>query len=673
LTLWLLAACTGEPPAESRTNPFFAGFNEPIDYAAVVASDLTGYADAVLASATATAEAIRTEELPGFDNVVLAFDKIYRDVAVAANNSWMLYWVSPDAATRDAGLEAYKKLDAWRVALYSDKAIFDKIVAVSEAEELSGAAATLVADLIRDMRHTGVDLAPDALARFIALNEEINDLTTQYSSNMNSDASMLRVDAAGARGLPENFKAKYAIADGQYEIPVISANRGPVLNNADDENTRRSFATLYANRATDKNLDILDTLVARRDELGKLMGHATYADYHLEVNMAKTPGTVWQFLDDLTERTAAKAAEDLLRLKQYRSDHGGVPADQDMQAWDINYYRNAILKAEYGVDNEKIREYLPLAGALSGMMDFYQDLLGLEFRAVDSPSVWHEEIELYEVYENGELAGRFYLDLFPRPNKESWFYGVGLTPGGERAEGYEVPVAMLLGNFTRPTAELPSLISHGELNTLFHEFGHIMADMAYKGRYALQSDSRADFGEAMSQIFENWIWDYDVLKSFARHYATGEVLPEETLEKMLAAKNLTSGLSAQRSLEFAVYDLTLYNKYDANDPMPTDDIWGAIAGRFAYSNHIPGTHPQASWIHINTHPVYVYGYLWSEVYAQDMFTQFEAHGLRDRETGMRYRQLILANGTQRPIDEVVEEFLGRSSNNEAYVRSLGLD
>ena len=669
----LVAACSSEQASEPRTNPFFAEFNQPIDYAAVVASDLSEFAAAVLANASAAADAIRSEEQPDFDNVIAAFDQIDRDVSVAANNSWMLYWVSPDAATRDAGLEAYKKLDTWSVALNSDKAIYNKIVAAAAAQELSGTEVTLVADLMRNMRHTGVDLAPDALARFIALNEEINDLTTQYSSNMNSDASTLLLDEAGVRGLPDNFKATYANADGKYEIPVISANRGPVMNNAEDENTRRTFATLYANRAAEQNLAILDTLIARRDELGKLMGHATYADYHLEINMAKTPGNVWNFLDDLTERTAAKAAEDLLRLKQFRAEHDGVAADMAMPPWDINYYGNSILKTEYGVDKEQIREYLPLAKALTGMMAFYQDLLGMEFRAVESPSVWHEEVELYEVYDNGVLAGRFYLDLFPRPNKESWFYGVGLTPGNARKEGYEVPVAMLLGNFTRPTAERPSLVSHGELSTLFHEFGHIMADMAYKGRYSLQSQSRADFAEAMSQIFENWIWDYDVLKTFAVHYETGEVLPEETLQKMLAAKNVNSGLSAQRSLESAVYDMSLYNKYDAASPMPTDAIWGAIAKRFVYSTYIPETHPQASWIHINTHPVYYYGYLWSEVYAQDMFTQFEEHGLKDRKTGLRYRQLILANGMQRPIDEAVEEFLGRPSNNEAYVRSLGLD
>ena len=685
LSLLLLTACSKEPPVEasldsaaappevSRSNPYFTELNQAIDYAQVTAGDVIDYADTVLEQVSRQAEAIRVEENPTFDNVMGAIDDIYRDVTTAANNSWLMYWVSTDAATRDAGLTSYKKLDTWRVALYSDKQIFKQIVAVSEAENLTGPAATLVDGLIRDMRHTGVDLEPDALARFLALTEENNDLSSRYSTNMNSDTSVLTIDELGAIGLPDNFKARYATSEGVYEIPMIAANRGPVLNNAGAENTRRDFITLYRSRAANENLPILDKLVANRYEIGKIMGHDSFAGYQLENNMAQSSQKVWDFLNDLTERTTAKASDDLARLKQFRSDNGGAAPDKELHPWDVNYYRNQILKTEYGVDQEKIREYLPLSKALTGMMDFYQELLGLEFRAVESPSVWHEEVEAYEVYEAGELTGRFYLDLFPRPNKESWFYGVSLTPGSARSEGYEVPVAMMLGNFTRPSGELPSLISHSELSTLFHEFGHIMNNMSYAGQYALQSNTLADFAEAMSSIFENWIWDYDVLKSFAEHYQSGEVLPEEMFQKMLAAKSVNSGLSAQRTVEFSVYDMMLYDRYDPENPMPTDDIWPYIGEQFVQSSYIEGTHAQASWIHVNTHPVYMYGYLWSDVYAQDMFTKFEENGLKDTETGVRYRKLILANGTQKPIEPVVEEFLGRPSNNEAYVRSLGLE
>jgi Zn-dependent oligopeptidase len=659
--------------AAPSDNPMFAKINEPIDFASLSAAHVTEYADAILKKVAAQAEAIRKEDKPSFDNIIIPLDRIYRELSVASNHSWLMYWVSPDAETRDAGLEAYKQLDSWSVSLYSDKAIYNQVVAVSESTMLTGVSHKLVVDLLTDMRHTGVNLIPEDLERFVALTDEINDLTTQYSTNMNTDGSVLTLDEDGIAGLPESFKGRYATEDGAYEVPVIAANRSPILNNAESEETRRAFNTLYANRAQDKNLVILDELVKKRHEKGTLMGHATYADYHLESNLANTPDLVWGFLEDLKTRSAEKAEKDLARLTNYRNENYDVAADSAMNPWDIRFYRNSILKTEYGVDQEKIREYLPLAGALTGMMDFYQELLDLEFRVVESPSVWHEEVEMYEVYKNGKLTGRFYLDMFPRPNKESWFYGVPLIPGNAQDEEYEIPVAMLLGNFTRPTEDLPSLISHAELDTLFHEFGHIMSSMSFNGPYAMQNGSRADFGEAMSQIFENWTLDYDVLKTFAIHYETGEVLPEETLQKMVEAKTITSGISAQGSIESAMYDMTLYNRYDPNKPLDTDGIWRSLGSEMAFSYYVEGTHPQAAWIHINTHPCYYYGYLWSEVYSQDMFTLFKENGLRDTETGVRYRDLILANGKQRPIEEAVEEFLGRESNNEAYIESLGLD
>jgi thimet oligopeptidase len=308
------------------------------------------------------------------------------------------------------------------------------------------------------------------------------------------------------------------------------------------------------------------------------------------------------------------------------------------------------------------------------MFDIYQTLLGFEFRKVENPSVWQKEVEMYEVYEGKQLKGRFYLDLYPRPNKETWFYGVELTFGKATPKGYEVPVAMLLGNFTRPTETTPSLLSLRELNTLFHEFGHIVNKMSYTGEFSSQSESKSDFVESMSQLFENWLWDYDILSSFAKNYKTGEVFPKATFDNMLKAKNLSSGFSAISQQRSALYDMNLYDKYDPKNKVSTDQLWQNIDDQLGVMNfYVPGTHYQASWIHINTHPVYYYGYLWSNVYAEDMFTLFEKNGLKDPKTGLRYRKLILANGTQRDINEAVEEFLGRPSNNEAYIKSLGLE
>ncbi|HEX7709010.1 MAG TPA: M3 family metallopeptidase [Thermoanaerobaculia bacterium] len=658
--------------AAAAENPFFTKLNEPIAYSDVTAQHVTDYAAIVHASTRKRAAEIRSVEQPAFDNVIRAFDEMASELQKASRNSFMLFWVSPDAATREAGLAAYKSLDSLSTTLFSDSKIFVRLVSVASSEVLTGHRKSLADDLLRSMRREGAELDPQNLERFKALREEINELTTRYSTNMNSDIPTLVLDEAGVRGLPESFKTRYAKGEGRYEIPVMPATSAPLMSNAAEEETRKRYYLANSTRAADKNLPILNELMAKRHQLAQLMGHASFADYALEANMAERPAAVWEFLEDLTARTREKAIADLAELKETRRAMDGVSPDAPLSPWDQAYYRNEILKSRYNVDAEKVREYLPLSEALRGMMDLYQELLGYEFRRIENPSVWHDEVEAYEVYESGRLAGRFYLDLFPRPNKESWFYGVPLTPGRLRADGYELPSTMLLGNFTRPSGELPSLVTHAELRTLFHEFGHIMNSIAWKGEFALQSRSLPDFGEAMSQIFENWIWDYQVLSSFAKHYATGEVLPRELFDNMLAARNLSSGLSAQGGLRSAVYDMMLYNRYDPAAPHDTDALWTSIADRFVYAPFVEGTHPQASWIHINTHPVYYYGYIWSRVYAEDMFTQFESSGLWDAATGRRYRQLILANGTQRPIVDVVEEFLGRPMSNEAYIRSLGL-
>ena len=521
---------------------------------------------------------------------------------------------------------------------------------------------------------SGVNLDEESLNKFKKLNEEINQLTSQYSTNMNTANLTLTLDEATADGIPENFLSQYKTEEGTYEIPVQPASNGPVSSNAKVEETRKAYNSLYANRAKDTNLVILDSLMSKRYQLAKIMGFDSYAAYNLKPKMAKNPATVWDFVNDLIAKSKEKAITDVEVLKQQRNKITGSSSDSDLKPWNISYYNNEILKNEYNVDHEKIREYLPMESCLKGMFDLYQELLGVQFKKVENPSVWHEDVEMYEVYDGEQLKGQFYLDLFPRPYKESWFYGVPLTSGRMTPEGYEVPVCMLLGNFTRPTEELPSLLSHGELNTLFHEFGHVMDKMAYEGEFSSQSDSKRDFTEAMSQIFENWILDYDVLSSFGQHYETGEVFPKELFDNMINAKNVSSGLSAQRQLRNCLYDMNLYDKYDPAKPIDTDQLWRDIDESMGVLNrYIEGTYPQASWIHINTHPVYYYGYLWSEVYAQDMFTVFEKNGLRDTETGVRYRKLILANGSQRDVVEAVEEFLGRPSNNEAYIKSLGLE
>jgi Zn-dependent oligopeptidase len=410
-------------------------------------------------------------------------------------------------------------------------------------------------------------------------------------------------------------------------------------------------------------------MVKKRDELAKVMGYPTFAAYSLVPKMAKDPKTAWGFINDLISRSKEKAIADVQLLTDEKKTSLNTKDKTQLEPWDITFYKNQILKKKFQVNNEELRSYFPMEQCLKGMFDIYQKLLGFEFRKVANPSVWQEDVEMYEVYEGSTLKGRFYMDLFPRPNKETWFYGVNIASG----KGKEIPVSMLLGNFTKPSKTSPSLLSQKELSTLFHEFGHIMNMMSFHGDYSFQSDSKPDFVESMSQLFENWIGNYGIVSTFAKHYKTGEVLPKTTFDNIQKGKTVGTGLYAIQQLQKCLYDMNLYDKYNSKAPISTDEIWKSIDKQLGVMNfYVDNTHPQASWIHINTHPVYYYGYLWSRVYAQDMFTQFEKNGLTDTKTGLRYRELILANGTQRDIIEAVHEFLGRPSDNKAYIKSLGL-
>lgn len=663
--------------AKLLSNPFLVDVNVPIDYAKVTAKDLDVYANTTLVEVTAMIATIKKQKSTTFLNVFGSLDDINNKISTTSNNCFMLYWVSTDSLIRAKGLSGYQKMDSLSTGIYSDKGLYTKMLRFKSSKSyaaLKGNKKILVDDGILGFERSGVNLNDKQLLKFKKLTKEINQLSSQYSDNMNAYNENLVLDEKATIGLPDAFKTKYKVSEGKYEIPIINATNATLMSNAAIEETRKAYFFKFNNRASDKNLGILDSLVQKRYELATILGYPSYAAYNLVPKMAKDPKIVWAFLNDLVSRSKEKAKSDIKILEEEKKKQFPNEQNTQIKAWDVAFYKNEILKTQYQVDTEALRAYLPMEQCLKGMFDIYQTLLGFEFKKVVNPSVWHTEVEMYEVYEGKNLKGRFYLDLYPRPNKETWFYGVGLTAGKATPKGYEIPVAMLLGNFTRPTSTSPSLLSTKELNTLFHEFGHIVNYMSYEGEFSSQSSSKADFSEAMSQLFENWLWDYDLLSSFSKHYQTGEVLPKTTFDNMLKAKNVSSGLSAISQQRSALYDMNLYDKYDPKNPISTDKVWQNIDNDLDVMKfHVEGTHYQASWIHINTHPVYYYGYLWSNVFAEDMFTEFEKNGLKDPKTGLRYRKLILANGTQRDIEEAVKEFLGRPSNNEAYIKSLGLD
>lgn len=412
LMIALVMSCSNEPKKEavklSAENPFNVTLNQAVDYANVTGAHIEEYVNVTIENAELEIDAIKALKDVSFANTYETYDKVFSELNKSSNNAFMLYWVSTDSITRAKGLEGYQKIEKFNTNVGSDKALFNKFKAFADSDEyskLKGHKKRLVDFVMQTFERSGVNLNKADVETYKKLLADISDLSSQYSINMNTANEVLTLTEVQAEGLPENFKNKYKTDTG-YEIPVQNATRGPVMSNAKSSDVRKEFTTKYANRGADKNLTILDSLVSKRYQLGKLMGYDSYAAYNLAPKMAKDPATVWEFVNGLVAKSKEKAIKDYEVLKAVRNKELSTPNDDSrINAWDAAYYKDQILKNEYKVDNEKMREYLPMQECLAGMFELYQELLGLEFRKIEGASVWHEEVETYEVYEGDKLKG----------------------------------------------------------------------------------------------------------------------------------------------------------------------------------------------------------------------------------------------------------------------------
>jgi thimet oligopeptidase len=406
-----------------------------------------------------------------------------------------------------------------------------------------------------------------------------------------------------------------------------------------------------------------------------LLGFKTYAEYRVGNRMAKLPQNVWDFENNLVDRLKEKAQMDYDELLVVKREKLGDETINVIQPWESGYYNNILLKEKYDLDQNIVKEYFETNNVINGLFQIAQHLFAVEFEEVQNPSVWDKDVKMFNVKKNGKIISRFYTDLYPRPNKFSHAACWPMIKGKNTPEGYQMPVATLVCNFPAPTDDTPSLLSHSEVETFFHEFGHVLHNVLTTAELSTQSGTSVsrDFVEAPSQIFENWTWNYDALKLFAKNYKTGEVLPESLFAKMVAAKNVGSGLSNTQQVFYGMIDFTLHDKYDPTSATTTTEVVTELQNSITLYPHLEGTHMQAAFGHLMGYAAGYYGYLWSLVYAQDMFSVFEQNGIMDVETGLRYRDVILANGGSRDEFEMVVEFLGREPNQDAYFRSIGLE
>lgn len=641
--------------------------------------------EAKLADATAAIDAIVARPVgeQTFENSVLAIDDAQAHAFMDTRMTSFLANVSTDAAVRERGREASAAVSNWFNELYKRKDLYEVLEGFEPMlDSLEGSHRHYLEVLLRDYRRNGMDLSYEDSSRLLEIDRELNELGIAFRQAIDEDETIAFFTNEECRGVPESFLASLPRSAGMIQVELKGAATSYFFGYCDVPETRQRLSMLYGRRGGRKNVDRLERMIALRAEKARLLEYATFADYRVETRMAQSAENVAAFYADLQPKLRRKALADLEEFNAAKREHTG-DADATLDAWDFSFYRNWLLREKYAVDTQLVRQYFSLDSVTEGMFGVYQDLFGIRFteitddaRAAGTPVIWHEDVRLFQVHDAGteELLGEFYIDLHPRPGKYSHAAQFPLLIRKRWRDGsLTLPRVALVCNFTKPTATEPSLLSHGEVETYFHEFGHCLHSILTEVEmYEFAGTAVArDFVEAPSQMLENWIWDADILGRFARHYETGEPLPSDVLDSMVAAKNLGSGLSAEGQVYLGMMDFMFHT-----DPDGEVDTTAVREDVYARTRLFPVTenlHGQASFGHLVGYEAGYYGYLWSLVYAADMFSRFESEGIMNPETARDYRRKVLARGGTVPALQMVTEFLGREPNADAFLRELGLD
>ena len=579
---------------------------------------------------------------------------------------------------RDAYNACLPKLSEFSSWVGQNRDLFEAYKQISESADyanLDEAQCKVIENALRDFHLAGVDLPEDKQKRFVELSMRLSELTSGFSDRV-LDATMawtkLVTDKKELSGLPEMALAgarQLAQSKGYDEGWMLNLDFPcyfPIMSYCDNRELRKEMYTAYVTRASDQgpnagefdNSGAMKDIMAARHEQAQLLDFDTYAAYSLATKMAADPKQVISFLEDLAARSKPQAERELSELKTFAKDECGAA---DLEAWDLSYYSEKLRQKRYSISQEELRPWFPADKVINGMFEVVSRLYGVTFKSCEGVDTWHNDVQFYDIERDGVVIGRFYLDLYAREKKRGGAWMADCHSRRKVNEDVQVPVAFLTCNFTPPVGDQPALLTHDEVVTLFHEFGHGLHHMLTRIDYAGVSGISGvpwDAVELPSQFLENWCWEKEALAVISGHHETGEPLPDDMLEKMLAAKNFQSAMMVVRQLEFALFDFKLhYGWSDDTDIQKTlDDVRKQVAvvippsfNRFQHG---------FSHIFAGGYAAGYYSYLWAEVLSADAFSKFEEEGIFNRETGEQFLHEILERGGSREPEDMFVAFRG---------------
>ena len=626
------------------------------------------------------------------DNFLLPFEEINDRLSNAWSPVGHLNGVLNSEALRAAYNACLPKLSEYGTELGQHKGLFQAYRQLKEGPAyatLTKAQQKVVDNALRDFHLSGIDLPPEQQKRYGEISKRLSELTSKYSENVldcTNAFSKHVTDEQQLAGLPETqlHAARHAAEAKELEgwlltldIPVYIA----VMTYSDNRDLRREFYEAYNTKASDQgpfagkydNNPLMREILSLRHELANLLGFANYAERSIATKMTETTDQVMDFLTDLAKKAHPAAQQEFAELEQFARDKFGM---DKLEAWDVSYYSEKLKHERYDISQEALRPWFPLEKVLSGLFEITRRLFDVTFERDVSVDLYHPDVRFYRVFEAGEEIAGFYFDLYARANKRGGAWMDECRVRRRLQDGkLQLPVAYLTCNFNGPVGNKPALLTHNEVTTLFHEFGHGLHHMLTRVEEGPVSGINGvawDAVELPSQFLENWCWEKEAIPLMSGHYETGEPLPQAMLDKMLAAKNFQSAMLMVRQLEFATFDFRIHR--DFTPDMDIHAVLEDVRKQVAVIQAPAFNRFECSFSHIfaGGYAAGYYSYKWAEVLSADAFSRFEEEGIFNGETGRSFRENILEKGGEEEPMELFKKFRGREPKVDALLRHSGL-
>lgn len=591
-----------------------------------------------------------------------------------------LEMVSPNEHVRTAAHSALEKMgNVFIDKLSNNKALYalcKKYVEQGvDKETLSPEQQFFIDHTMKQFKRAGLDTDDSTFARIAELKKELVVLGLQFDAAIAQDHTVVMASLEELDGVRKEFIEQLSKDEnGLYQLRLDYPTHAELMSKCTNAQLRQKYYTVFNNRAYPINEATLQKIIQKRNELAQLLGYQTFADFDLADQMVGSVKNAQHFLNDLVERCKPKVVQEFADLKKIEHPSVIWTSENKLQPWDLDFVSTQYKNKFYDIDPNTIAQYFPVEKTINALLAIYSDFLGITFKQVEYQGFWHDSVRIVHVFAADKtLLGTLLLDLYPRPGKYTHACQMTIIPSFIEDTNKQYPgLAVVLANFPAPSADKPALLKLGDVRTFFHEFGHALHALLGSTRVVSLSgtNTKTDFVELPSQLLEEWLWDKQILKRVSSHYQTGQPFSDDLVDRIVQLKNFSTGYFVQRQAYLAKLALYYYNSPESVDlGKGMQELYQSIITHVVYPKD---THFYASFGHLYGYGAKYYGYLWSNVFAQDLFDTIKKQGLTDQTVGKKYITSILKpGGTQDPTDMLVA-FLGRKPNSDAFFRAMGI-